>query len=471
MPLALDLTQTTQTVMGTTAGATTSVEGCAGGADVFYRFTLTRPEVLYVDTFGTGFDTHLGIVRGDCAIAVGACVNDSCGGRQSQLVRVLDAGTYVLAVDGATGASGAFTLRVQHLPVGGGAVNELPNVSGTQMLSATTSGASAYATSCGGGGAGPEVAWWLATCPDFAATTLTASTCGGASFDTVLEARSAANGATTCNDDACGTQSTIMAPLPAGAGLHVVVLDGYGAGNAGPATVISTLSTGGGCPTGQTSCGGSCVDTQTSTAHCGACNNACGAGQSCVAGTCMAMSFCGNGFVDGGEQCDDGNRLDNDGCESDCRYICQRTVAEMQGAFRAIRDPNNDHCYLGFTQRLPWAAARTSCTGMGGYLAVVQSGAENLLARSATNAAVQAWIGFHDLDAEAFNNPRGFQDVLGGIGTSMYSAFGGGEPNNNTDDEDCVTYFEAGFRPPGTTWNDARCGLPYHYVCEFDTSM
>lgn len=43
---------------------------------------------------------------------------------------------------------------------------------------------------------------------------------------------------------------------------------------------------GGGCVAGEMMCGGGCVDTRTSNAHCGACDNACDDGQSCLDSTC-----------------------------------------------------------------------------------------------------------------------------------------------------------------------------------------
>ena len=39
---------------------------------------------------------------------------------------------------------------------------------------------------------------------------------------------------------------------------------------------------------------------------------------SCRDGFCI-VAFCGNGFVDQGEVCDDGNQDSGDGCSSDCR--------------------------------------------------------------------------------------------------------------------------------------------------------
>jgi cysteine-rich repeat protein len=64
-----------------------------------------------------------------------------------------------------------------------------------------------------------------------------------------------------------------------------------------------------------------CVDRSQITACDGKVDNdACEALQlpgSCVQGTCITL-VCGNGFVQPGEQCDDGNRRDGDGCSGDC---------------------------------------------------------------------------------------------------------------------------------------------------------
>ncbi|MEZ4408038.1 MAG: MXAN_6577-like cysteine-rich protein [Polyangiales bacterium] len=48
---------------------------------------------------------------------------------------------------------------------------------------------------------------------------------------------------------------------------------------------VST-DTGPSCPTGQTVCGSACADLQSSESNCGACGNACGSGERCVAGAC-----------------------------------------------------------------------------------------------------------------------------------------------------------------------------------------
>jgi len=44
-------------------------------------------------------------------------------------------------------------------------------------------------------------------------------------------------------------------------------------------------------------CNATCVDTQSDPAHCGVCNNACGAGSACVGGSCVTTCQSGVGFV------------------------------------------------------------------------------------------------------------------------------------------------------------------------------
>jgi hypothetical protein len=52
-----------------------------------------------------------------------------------------------------------------------------------------------------------------------------------------------------------------------------------------------------GCPVGQMQCAQGCVDTQSSAAHCGGCNQLCAAGELCSSGTCQCRTgpSCGGG--------------------------------------------------------------------------------------------------------------------------------------------------------------------------------
>ena len=221
-----------------------------GGGDVFYRFTLTRRELIYADTFGTPWDTKLFLAT-SCTAQIrtsqtpGDLVCDdnlgaSCttGGTASQIYTVLPAGTYYLVVS-SNGVPARATIRFEHLNIGVGTVALLGR--GTSVRAGTTvvSGTSGYSASCGGTGA--EQAFWWPTCPEQAAGTLTANTCGRATWNTVLSVVSGAGTDNLCNNDSatCAPQSTLSAPLVAGAGLHALVVDGF-SGAGGTYSVIVT---------------------------------------------------------------------------------------------------------------------------------------------------------------------------------------------------------------------------------------
>src|SRR5262249_39590087 len=89
----------------------------------------------------------------------------------------------------------------------------------------------------------------------------------GSSFDTIVSVRDAtcAGPELTCNDDAIGLQSEVHVPLSAGQTV-IVVVDGYGRSNGPYALHIDRFPS------------------------------------------------CGDGVLDPGEQCDDGNRTGGDGC-------------------------------------------------------------------------------------------------------------------------------------------------------------
>jgi hypothetical protein len=79
------------------------------------------------------------------------------------------------------------------------------------------------------------------------------------------------------------------------------------------------------CGAGQTLCGGACVSNtsfQTDPNNCGTCGNLCASGQSCISGVCgtSGAAVCGNGIREAGEQCDDGNTTNLDGCSSTCQF-------------------------------------------------------------------------------------------------------------------------------------------------------
>jgi cysteine-rich repeat protein len=50
-------------------------------------------------------------------------------------------------------------------------------------------------------------------------------------------------------------------------------------------------------------------------------------GGTCKAGACTVPS-CGNGTVEAGEQCDDGNLVNGDGCNTDCKFSCANPATD-----------------------------------------------------------------------------------------------------------------------------------------------
>ena len=90
------------------------------------------------------------------------------------------------------------------------------------------------------------------------------------------------------------------------------------------------------CPTGATRCAGACVLLTSDAAHCGACGNACMAGQSCSAGVCgtvcpIGMSLCGMTCVALGGTC---TSVGSGGCETAGMTMCTAGSAVCSAAAR-----------------------------------------------------------------------------------------------------------------------------------------
>ncbi len=223
---------------GTTCGAADDhapPPSCAGGGgpDVWYRFVVTQRETVYADTVdGRTWNSVLQLRWGECSggLPPVVCADDQCpavsGGRRSQLLEVLDPGTYYLVVDGqAVGEAGPFRLRFQRASCG-----EPSTLTGNGNFDGTTAGrADEWAGSCGGESS-PDVFYAFGLCEP---RTVTASTCSPMSgFDSVLAflgSGCADTDEVACNDDdpAChygSGRSTVTATLPAG--LNFLVVDG-----------------------------------------------------------------------------------------------------------------------------------------------------------------------------------------------------------------------------------------------------
>lgn len=226
---AISLATMHSTLTASVVGATADLAapcGTAGTADVFYKFTLTRRQLVYADAFGATGNNALYFASscstpitgsnttGDAVCSAGACNTD-----QAQVTALLDPGTYYLVYAGAAGA----TINFQHVEVGTGNVIYVPP--GASTVTGTTSG---FGTLYACDAAGAENTYWWNTCPSNTGGTATASTCGsGTDFDTILSFQVPGGETTYCDDDTCSFQSTVGASLPAGAGLYVIAVDGF----------------------------------------------------------------------------------------------------------------------------------------------------------------------------------------------------------------------------------------------------
>ena len=199
---------------------------------------------MYADTFGAAFNTApffgdaFDASSGPPASAgTVSCSDDACGSQQSQATAVLDYGLHYLVVSGVGGAGGPVTVHFQHAQLGNGPVRNLAAGSGT--VSGTTGGVGAMHM-CQASGA--EDSYWWATCPSFAGGPFSASTCNGATFDTILSLQVPRTNAQSCADDdpSCGVQSTINTSLAAGAGVQVLTIDGTAGSDSGPYTITYT---------------------------------------------------------------------------------------------------------------------------------------------------------------------------------------------------------------------------------------
>lgn len=210
------------------------VAGCGapGGRDVWFRFTLDAPEVVYLDTVdGNTWDSVLVLYGGTCGDLARPplCADDQCpgesGGRRSQLVERLEAGSYVVVVDGRdAAAAGPFALRFQRAACAGAI-----GLPGNGAYDGNSMGwDDRFRGSCGEPGV-PDTTYYLGLC---APREVTASTCGSMercdSILTLAAGGCEAADELACNDDddTCRFgmgRSTVTATLPQG--LNFLILE------------------------------------------------------------------------------------------------------------------------------------------------------------------------------------------------------------------------------------------------------
>jgi len=173
-----------------------------------------------IETCGSGFDTYLWLTETDGTIVT---FNDDSCGLSSRITSTLDAGEYVVVVDGFSSSTGQYTLDITcntgPSPSPAPCTQNPPEfISCGHVISGSTSGScDSYGNSAG------DVRYTLSLIDD--STDVTISTCDGTSYDSYLWLLDSSGFQWDSNDDSCGLASSITTSLPAGE--YTIVVDGF----------------------------------------------------------------------------------------------------------------------------------------------------------------------------------------------------------------------------------------------------
>ncbi|MBC8258648.1 MAG: hypothetical protein H8E38_06520 [SAR324 cluster bacterium] len=123
---------------------------------------------------------------------------------------------------------------------------------------------------------------------------------------------------------------------------------------------------------------------------------------------------------------------------------------------------NNGHTYAITSSAMNWENAKIEAASLGGYLATINTKAENDWLTAKFISYGNIWIGNHDKDTEGtwvWDNGTTSND--GGVSDNISSGakwpdgtakWGSGEPNNSGSSEHCGT-----IRDSSGAWNDVEC--------------
>jgi len=225
----------------------TTACGMNGGRDVFYSVTAPTSVVLYVDTFGSDFDSVVRVFGGACkgALITGTiCHNDQCNSTQTQWVGTIPSGESCIVVsENVPGTAPAHLMM--HVEVA--AWNGVALVPGAgKTVSATTAGlADDSAGTCGGAGS-PDKGYYFTSCPG-QTLTLDASTCSaGTTYNTLLYVLGPNRTELACNDTdlscvATTSGASTVHATATGGHLFWIIVDGPAAADSGAFTLTTTL--------------------------------------------------------------------------------------------------------------------------------------------------------------------------------------------------------------------------------------
>ena len=106
------------------------------------------------------------------------------------------------------------------------------------------------------------------------------------------------------------------------------------------------------------------------------------------------------------------------------------------------------------------AFAQVSYYGMQGHLVTINSAAENTFVTGLTKVS---WLGSNDLEVEGTFKYSAGPEAGSNV---VFFAWGGGQPDNAGDNEDCMQLWEA--LPLPNNQNDRPCSVLMPYVIEYE---
>lgn len=131
-------------------GGTVTLSCGSGASDDVSFFWVPQSSGYYaIDTFGSSFDTTLGVLAADCSGSELSCSDDAAATAQSEILGEFTAGQGVLlVVDGKSGSYGDVVLNVNPISCPGIDLNLQP----LPVSASTLSGTNTHTGTCGGNG-------------------------------------------------------------------------------------------------------------------------------------------------------------------------------------------------------------------------------------------------------------------------------------------------------------------------------
>ncbi len=169
---------------------------------------------------------------------------------------------------------------------------------------------------------------------------------------------------------------------------------------------------------------------------------------------------CGNGVIEGTEECDDGNATPGDSCVS-CKVNCS-TEGSSASDHDAYLRPTTNHCYLRvYDPNKSWDNAQAECLAWGGQLAGLSTLEELADLQDFIGGVTEDfWIGGNDKAVDgSFQWINGEQWIYTNQQAPWDKPSGPDEPNGGTN-ENCVEIYNNG------KLNDVSCDIGNNYLCE-----